>query len=999
MNKLYKTKLMKKLLGLLLLFTGMVYALPPSITNPQNQILFDDYNDNSELFLVYTLAPQILGTLNANNYTIQFAHDPGFQNLIIENMYVYYTNNETVYVKVTENADQNNFATTSFNIILLPTPVIGQAQDIFHMDIPFDYVGEFDLTSQSAAVLNGLTGVDLVYYPSVEDARASTNPITNPTAYTNISNPQYICAKVSYPSTGSFSLSQFKLVVTSVETITIPDNYFKIRVLNAYDYNDDDIIQMSEALSVTSLDFSNADIWNQPVYDVTGIENFTNVKQLFMGRNPLGTVDLTALTNLEYLDMPSTNNTSLNVTGLTHLKSINCDTGQLTSLDVSTCTSLETLICSRNDLTSLNITGLTGITILYCNENELTSLDVSLFPNMSHLCCSDNALTSLDLTGLNQIVSLCYGNQSMAAVDISQLPNLVGLSYAGGLATTLNLDTSPLLQSVWAWNSNLTQLDVSNLPLVNVVRLYNNIDLTYVNLKNGGQFYFNADPINNFSTRFQGNPNLLYVCTNENDLAAINIELNGATADNGAAHTNTYCTFTPGGDYNTITGLIRFDADNNGCDTNDVMHPNMKIGIDDGTLQGETFTAEDGSYNFYTQAGNFIVTPEIENAAWFNFTPTTITIPFADDNNNLTTQNFCVTANGVHNDAEIVLFPSGVARPGFDSPYLLFIKNKGNQPLSGSVNLVFDDARTDFVSALPNADTVAPNSLTWNYTNLLPFETRTIALTLNINSPLETPAVNSNDILPFTATINPIVGDDLPEDNVFNLNQIVVNSFDPNDINCLEGEIVPPSEIGKYLHYVARFENTGNYQAENVVVKIVIDPTKYDVNTLQLLNTSHLADTKITGNIVEFIFRNINLAPAAGDPPVGGHGTIMFKLKSKSTLVSGDEVSNKADIFFDYNAPITTNDARTTFALLSNPGFIKDASVVLHPNPTKGNLKIDTDHTIKSIELYDVQGRILQTSIENTTTAKLDITNKTNGIYFVKITTERGTNIEKVVKE
>jgi hypothetical protein len=281
----------------------------------------------------------------------------------------------------------------------------------------------------------------------------------------------------------------------------------------------------------------------------------------------------------------------------------------------------------------------------------------------------------------------------------------------------------------------------------------------------------------------------------------------------------------------------------------------------------------------------------------------------------------------------------------------------------------------------------------------LPFETRTIALTLNINSPLETPAVNSNDVLPFTATINPVVGDDLPEDNVFNLNQLVVNSFDPNDINCLEGEIVPPSEIGKYLHYVARFENTGNYQAENVVVKMVIDPTKYDVNTLQLLNTSHLADTKITGNVVEFIFRNINLAPAAGDPPVGGHGTIMFKIKTLNSLNVGDEVSNKADIYFDYNAPIETNEARSTFALLSNPGFIKDDSVVLYPNPTKGNIKINGDHTIKSIELYDVQGRILQTSIENTTTAQLDITNKANGIYFIKITTERGTNIEKVVKE
>jgi Leucine-rich repeat (LRR) protein len=739
-------------------------------------------------------------------------------------------------------------------------------------------------------------------------------------------------------------------------------------------------IDFTGLTSLTGLNFSYNAL---PTADLSVIPN---LKEASVHHNQLTSLNLNGLVNLEQLLCMNNLLTSLNVSGLTSLKVLWCDENQLTALDLNGLVNLEQLTCSKNQIPSLNFTGLNALIYIYCSFNPIPVLNVSGLTNLQALFCSDTLLTALDVSGLTNLTNLQCANNTIPALNVSGLINLQYLFCRNNQIPSLDLTGFVNLKQLDCADNQLTTLDTSDCINLTLGTSCQNNNLSTLFVKNGI----------NENVAFFGNPNLQFVCADEMEIANIqtNIELNSPDAV-----VSSYCSFTPGGNYNSVTGTALFDMNNNGCDASDIRANNVRFDMSDGTIASGTFLNNTGIFTLYADIGNYTLNAHLENPSIFNITPTTTTHNFPALNSTVINQDFCLTANGVHNDAEIVLFPTNVARPGFDSPYLLFIKNKGNQTLSGSVNLVFDDARTDFVSALPNADTVAPNSLTWNYTNLLPFETRTIALTLNINSPLETPAVNSNDVLPFTATINPVVGDDLPEDNTFNLNQLVVNSFDPNDINCLEGEIVPPSEIGKYLHYVARFENTGNYQAENVVVKIAIDPTKYDVNTLQLLHTSQLADTKITGNVVEFIFRNINLAPVAGDPPVGGHGTIMFKLKSKSTLVSGDEVSNKADIFFDYNAPITTNDARTTFALLSNPGFIKDASVVLHPNPTKGNIKIDADHTIKSIELYDVQGRILQTSIENTTTAKLDIANKANGIYFVKITTERGTNIEKVVKE
>lgn len=997
-QKRYKTKTMKKLLWLLLLFTGMVKAQAPAITTPQNPVVFDFNNDNAETFEVYSLTAEILGVLNPADYSVKFYNDAAFQSLISDGFgsFTYYNNNQTVYVKVTENAHLDNFATTSFNIILVPTPAIGQPQNVFQMDIPYDGIGVFDLTSQAATILNGLAGLDLVYYPTPNDAQAATNAIANPAAYTNISNPQMICVRATDQATGIYSLTQFMIVLNSLETVTIPDNYFRARV-NGYDYNQDGQIQMSEALSVTSLDLSNPDIWNQPIYDMTGIEAFKNVKDLFIAGNPLGAVDLTALTKLENLSMSRTNCTALNVTGLVHLKSFIADTGQIASLDVSTCTSLEELIVARQLLTSLNISGLTGIKTLYCNNNHLTSLDVSLLTNMTNLCCSDNNLTSLDLTGLNQLASLCYGNQSMNPVDISFLPNLSGLYYGGGLVTTLDLNTATNLQSFWAWNSNLTELDLSGLPLVNVVRLFNNNDLTYVNMKNGGQFQF-SDDFNSYYSEFQSNPNLFYVCTNEVDQVAVNNKLSAATAGNGVAHAGTYCTFVPGGDYNTITGIVKLDANNNGCDPLDVIHPNIKVNINDGTNMGSTFINNSGVYDFYTENGSFTIAPETENPSWFTFFPPLATVNFVDDNNNTTTQDFCLTSNGIHHDVEIVISPVTPARPGFDAEYKLFYRNKGNQTEDVFLNFNYNENLLDFVSASAIPNNSGSGFIQWNVANLLPFQSGSILITLNVNSPLETPAVNNGDSLTFSSFIDITATEEENwADNNFTLNQIVVGSYDPNDIVCLEGQTVNHSEIGNYLHYLARFENTGTFYAENVVVKIDIDSNKYDISTMQLLDTSHSCYTRIVGNTVEFIFEGINLAARNGDPPVGGHGDVLFKIKTKNDLQVNDMVVQRAGIYFDYNFPIVTNDAQTTFALLNQNIFERDNTIVVSPNPTTNAVNIQSESNIKSLEFYDIQGRILQTLLGNT--HRFDISNKANGIYFLKITTEQGSVIAKIIKE
>ena len=76
-----------------------------------------------------------------------------------------------------------------------------------------------------------------------------------------------------------------------------------------------------------------------------------------------------------------------------------------------------------------------------------------------------------------------------------------------------------------------------------------------------------------------------------------------------------------------------------------------------------------------------------------------------------------------------------------------------------------------------------------------------------------------------------------------------------------------------------------------------------------------------------------------------------------------------------------------------------DDSIAVFPNPTSNFVSIKSKNTIKSIQLFDAQGRLLQTNFSSQKETKLDISEKANGVYFLKIKSEVGVNIEKIVKK
>ena len=69
------------------------------------------------------------------------------------------------------------------------------------------------------------------------------------------------------------------------------------------------------------------------------------------------------------------------------------------------------------------------------------------------------------------------------------------------------------------------------------------------------------------------------------------------------------------------------------------------------------------------------------------------------------------------------------------------------------------------------------------------------------------------------------------------------------------------------------------------------------------------------------------------------------------------------------------------------------------PNPAKDNLTINANASIESLQLFDVQGRLLVTEITNSHQANINISNYSNGVYFLKVNSEMGAKKKKIIKE
>lgn len=582
-----------------------------------------------------------------------------------------------------------------------------------------------------------------------------------------------------------------------------------------------------------------------------------NLAQIKIDSNADGEIQLTEALSVYMLDVQIGDITD--ITGIeyfTNLVNLQMQFNYLTNtvVDFSALTNLQILNCRACNISSLNVLQCVNLVDLHCGYNEISNLDLTGLSNLELVSClNNNTLTTLTMQGCSSVTALNTSYCSLTALDVSPCHNLI----------TLDCES--------------------------------NFQLSTLNLKNGADEYLTTtftDP-------------LPYICQDDSQIAATQLLCP-------PCNINVYCSAVPGGNYYTINGSVGYDNDTNGCDAEDTTVLGTRFIITNGATSGTFISSSNGQYNLPLTAGNYTITPIVENQASFNVAPSSVNVTFPDQLSPLN-QNFCISPIGVLQDLEITVLPTSVARPGFDAEYKIIYKNIGTNTASGYVELAFEDEYMDFISSTPGISGQSTDLLTWDYIDLQPFESREIQIVFNMNTPMEVPALNGGDDVGFASIIYPLLTDSNSYDNHSDLKQFVVNSFDPNDKTCIEGPTITPEMVGKFVHYIIRFENTGTFVAENIVVKDLIDMNKFDIATLIPVNASHSFITNITaGNKVEFVFEDINLP----FDDANNDGFVAFKIKTLQSLVLGDTFSNTASIYFDYNYPIITDPAVTTVAII-----------------------------------------------------------------------------------
>ncbi|AWA28785.1 hypothetical protein HYN48_01040 [Flavobacterium magnum] len=348
---------------------------------------------------------------------------------------------------------------------------------------------------------------------------------------------------------------------------------------------------------------------------------------------------------------------------------------------------------------------------------------------------------------------------------------------------------------------------------------------------------------------------------------------------------------------------------------------------------------------------------------------------------------FPLTLTQAYDDVSVDVVSTGVPLPGFSYHNMIVYKNKGLQPASGTISFTSDNA-VGVTSVSQSGTTPTANGFTYDFTNLLPYETRVIDVTMAVPS---IPTVSLGQLLSNTASITTTLTDVHQSDNSASITQTILGSYDPNDkMESHGGEVrVDDLDNGGYLYYTVRFQNTGTYYAVDVRLEDVLDDG-LDETSIRVVSASHNYDLLRTGNQLSWQFRNIYL-PAAADDEAASHGYVTFKVRPKPGYVVNDVFSNTAEIYFDSNPAIITNTVQTQVSSPLGTDIFSDGNVVLYPNPTNNVVNIALQHTgetLGQVVLYDVLGKaVKQVKGNNNEVITIDVSDLARGIYLVEITT------------
>ena len=405
--------------------------------------------------------------------------------------YLYLSSNQLTSLDVSNNDALWYLACSINNISSLD---VTNCPELFEINCSNNQISNLDFSNNTDMYYvycdnNLLTNIDLSLDTSLVILNCNNNNLNylnlqngnnlDLTTFNATNNPNLTCVQVD---DATFMSNNWAAAIDATATyntfcgcnVNIPDANFKAALVAdlAINTNADTEIQCSEAIAYTGT----INVDGLGINDLTGIEAFGNITQLFCSNNNL---------------------TSLNINSNTLITSFACEVNQITAIDLSSNTLLTTIGVTNNQLTSIDLSNNSQLVNFYCTFNSITSLDFSANPLLELIVAGANPVSSINLTNNPVLKNLTVGEE-LTSLDLSNLPLLENINSGGSpLLTSLDFSNNPNLMTIECANNGLTSLDISGNPNVTSIQVPNN-NFSSLNLQNGNNTNFtNVNLLNN----------------------------------------------------------------------------------------------------------------------------------------------------------------------------------------------------------------------------------------------------------------------------------------------------------------------------------------------------------------------------------------------------------------------------------------------------------------------------------------------------------------------
>ena len=425
-----------------------------------------------------------------------------------------------------------------------------------------------------------------------------------------------------------------------------------------------------------------------------------------------------------------------------------------------------------------------------------------------------------------------------------------------------------------------------------------------------------------------------------------------------------------------VEGTVFYDADKDAnFDFTELALSQIKVA--NNTEDYVTFTDSEGKYNLtYVTEGNY--GPRFNNQYLSSVPGMHNTM----DGSNL---DFAIQLQESVSDLCVSIHTNQVHRPGFNTVYQLKYINLAGPVNNASLTFNFDESFS-FVSSSTTDYTILGNEIIFPLGTLDPLQEGQITLNFRVS---ESTVLGSQVSSILIATMDET--DNNIENNEAMLREVVVGSYDPNDI-AVSDELIYPQDVinTKTLKYKIRFQNTGTYLAERVIVTNAV-PDGLSLASIKNITTSHAHSIENDGaRGLSFVFDEIFL-PDSTSNETESHGFIEYEIDVVDELNIGDFIFNDASIFFDYNLPIHTNEASTEVRELSSIVQVGAEKRVLEifPNPSADKMQLKLQDKKGKLVIIDNNGKLCFSENQfSSNDDSVDIRHLKIGMYYVLFRSE-----------